>query len=67
MWVTAAGVPDSPDVHQIDERRVGFAIGDVSGNGIPAAIFMQGVRDFTQEEDQQDDLTLLVLSSRRAI
>jgi serine phosphatase RsbU (regulator of sigma subunit) len=32
------------DVFQIDERHYGLAIGDVSGKGVPAAIFMSGCR-----------------------
>jgi len=32
------------DVFQIDESRYGLVIGDVSGKGVPAAIFMSGCR-----------------------
>ncbi|MDX1429505.1 MAG: PP2C family protein-serine/threonine phosphatase, partial [Rhodothermales bacterium] len=36
-------VGDFFDIRIIDENRLGFAIGDVSGKGIPAAIFVHGV------------------------
>lgn len=33
---------DLYDFFRIDEHRLGFAVGDVSGKGVPAALFMNG-------------------------
>ena len=39
---------DFYDFFLIDEKRLGFVIGDVSGKGIPAALFMAVSRTLLQ-------------------
>jgi serine phosphatase RsbU (regulator of sigma subunit) len=44
---------DFYDFFPLDDRRIAFAVADVSGKGIPAALFMTGVRALSRHLAQQ--------------
>ena len=50
------------DFMEFDENRLGIVVGDVSGKGMPAALYMTMLKGYLQSRSETDDSPLSVLS-----